>query len=74
MIIGDSFTEGFFVPMLLQNTGRVVWLLNDLCRFDWKWIDQLRPDEVWWMPTERFVVCVKGVRPTGLPQLSAKQQ
>ncbi len=74
MIIGDLFTEGFFAPMLLQNTGRVVWLLNDLCRFDWKWIDQLRPDEVWWMPTERFIVCAKGVRPVGLPPLTSASQ
>ena len=73
MIIGDLFTEGFFVPMLLQNTGRVVWLLNDLCRFDWKWIDQLRPDEVWWMPTERYIVCGKGVRPVGLPPLHVRR-
>ena len=74
MIIGDSFTEGFFVPMLLQDTGRVVWLLNNVCRFDWKWIDQFRPDEVWWMPTERFIVCGKGARPVGLPPLPATRQ
>jgi alginate O-acetyltransferase complex protein AlgJ len=74
MIIGDSFTEGFFVPMLLQDTGRVVWLLNNVCRFDWKWIDQLRPDEVWWMPTERFIVCGKGARPVGMPPLPAARQ
>jgi alginate O-acetyltransferase complex protein AlgJ len=68
MIIGDSFTAGFFVSMLLQHTGRVVWLHHRFCGFDWKWIDQIRPDEVWWMPTERFIVCGKGdVRPVGLP-------
>jgi alginate O-acetyltransferase complex protein AlgJ len=68
MIIGDSFTGDFFLSMLLQNTGRVVWLHHSFCGFDWKWIDQLRPDEVWWMPTERFIPCGKGgVRPVGLP-------
>ena len=56
--------------MLLQGTGRVVWLHHSFCGFDWKWIDQLRPDEVWWMPTERYIVCGKGgVRPVGMPPL-----
>ena len=50
MIIGDLFTGDFFLSMLLQDTGRVVWLHHSFCGFDWKWIDQLRPDEVWWMP------------------------
>jgi hypothetical protein len=25
MIIGDSFTEAYFAPMLLKHVGRVVW-------------------------------------------------
>jgi alginate O-acetyltransferase complex protein AlgJ len=70
MVIGDSFTAGFFVSMLLQHTGRVVWLHHRYCDFDWKWIDQFRPDEVWWMPTERFLVCGKNhPRPVGMPSL-----
>jgi hypothetical protein len=70
MIIGDSFTGDFFLSMLLQGTGRVVWLHHSFCGFDWKWINQLRPDEVWWMPTERYIVCGKGgVRPVGMPPL-----
>jgi hypothetical protein len=67
MIIGDSFTVAHFAPMLLQHTGRVVWMYHELCGFDWKWIDQFHPDEVWWMPTERYMLCGHGVRPVGLP-------
>lgn len=59
MIIGDSFTASFFPPMLLQHAGRVVWLFHYWCAFDWKWIDQFHPDEVWWMPTERYLICQK---------------
>ena len=59
MIIGDSFTASFFPPMLLQHAGRVVWLFHYWCAFDWKWIDQFHPDEVWWMPTERYSICQK---------------
>ncbi len=63
MIIGDSFTGGYFDRMLLQHVGRVVWLDRNHCGFDWKAIDKYRPDEVWWMPTERFLICGPGVRP-----------
>jgi alginate O-acetyltransferase complex protein AlgJ len=67
MIIGDSFTETYFAPFLLQNTGPVVWLHHRFCRFDWKWVDQFHPDEIWWMPTERYLLCDHGVRPVGMP-------
>ena len=63
MIIGDSFTEGDFTRMLLPHVGRVIWLYHRLCGFDWKWIDKYRPDEVWWTPTERAVLCEPGVHP-----------
>jgi alginate O-acetyltransferase complex protein AlgJ len=59
VIIGDSFTDSYFPPMLLRNAGRVVWLFHYWCAFDWKWIDQFHPDEVWWMPTERYLICQK---------------
>lgn len=63
MILGDSFTFGYFAPMLLQHAGRVVWMNHHLCRFDWKAIDRFHPDEVWWMPDERFLVCAPGAWP-----------
>jgi hypothetical protein len=53
--------------MVLQHAGRVVWLHHLLCGFDWKWIDQFHPDEVWWMPTERSILCGVGVTPSGFP-------
>ena len=71
MIIGDSFTENYFAPFLLQHTGRVVWLHHRFCRFDWKWIDEFHPDEIWWMPNERWLLCEQGGRPVGLPPQGA---
>ncbi len=65
MIIGDSFTGAHIEPMLLQHAGRVVWLASEHCGFDWSAIDRFRPDEVWWMPNERFLICDPGVRPRG---------
>ena len=63
MIFGDSFTGGYFPPMLLQHAGRVIWLAHHFCGFDWKAIDKFHPDEVWWMPNERFLICAPGARP-----------
>ena len=78
MIIGDSFTEGTvfspaWAPMLLQHTREMVWLHHRLCGFDWKWIEQFHPDEVWWMPTERVLVCAPGTVPNGFPSRVAQK-
>jgi alginate O-acetyltransferase complex protein AlgJ len=73
MIIGDSYTEALLPSMLLQHTGRVVWLHHQFCRFDWKWIEQFHPNEVWWMPTERYIFCRHGDRPVGLPRIAAER-
>jgi alginate O-acetyltransferase complex protein AlgJ len=63
MVIGDSFTQGYFPLMLSQHGGRAVWIHHQECGFDWKRIDAYRPDEVWWAPTERFLLCDPGVEP-----------
>jgi alginate O-acetyltransferase complex protein AlgJ len=63
LILGDSFTEAVFPPMLSQHAARVVWLHYRHCAFDWRLIDAFRPDEVWWMPTERGLYCEPGARP-----------
>jgi alginate O-acetyltransferase complex protein AlgJ len=63
MVFGDSFTQDYFARMLMQRAGRVVWLEYRKCGFDWKSIDRFHPDEVWWMPNERFLICDPGVRP-----------
>jgi alginate O-acetyltransferase complex protein AlgJ len=59
LVVGDSFTAGFFPPMLAQHVGRAIWVhYNDHgCRFDWSLIDKYRPDEVWWAPVERALIC-----------------
>jgi hypothetical protein len=63
MVIGDSFTAGYFPLMLSQHVGRAIWIHHHQCGFDWKLIDKFHPDEVWWAPTERFLLCDPGVRP-----------
>jgi alginate O-acetyltransferase complex protein AlgJ len=63
MVIGDSFTASYFPAMLSQHAGRAIWIHHHECGFDWKLIDKFRPDEVWWAPTERFLLCDPGVAP-----------
>ena len=63
MVIGDSFTASYFPPMLAEHVGRAIWLNHRECGFDWSLIDRFQPDEVWWVPTERFLICDEGVRP-----------
>ena len=57
LVIGDSFTRGFFAPMVLRHTGRLAWIHHDGCTLDWGWVAATAPDEVWWMPTERLLPC-----------------
>jgi alginate O-acetyltransferase complex protein AlgJ len=63
LVIGDSFTQSYFPLMLSQHGGRAIWIHHHECGFDWKLIDKFRPDEVWWAPTERFLLCDPGVVP-----------
>ena len=58
-MVGDSFTASFFPPMLAQHVGRAIWVHYDKhgCSFDWSLVDKYHPDEVWWAPVERALIC-----------------
>ena len=66
LIFGNSLTLDFFPPMLLQHVGSVIWIHHKYCGFDWRVIDEFRPDEVWWMPGERVFLCQHS--PIGFPE------
>ena len=57
LIIGDSFTGGLFPQLAALRAGHVTWVHHQRCGFDWAWIEQARPDEIWWLPTERLMPC-----------------
>ncbi len=63
MVVGDSFTASLFPPLLLAHVRKVVWAHHTQCDFDWRAIDRFHPDEVWWMPTERFLNCMPSTLP-----------
>jgi hypothetical protein len=64
LVVGDSFTASLFPPMLAPHVKKVAWAHDTQCDFDWQaMIDRYHPDEVWWMPTERFLNCMPRVLP-----------
>jgi alginate O-acetyltransferase complex protein AlgJ len=74
MLFGDSFTAALFDRMLLPHAARVIWLEHNRCGFDWTAIDRFYPDEVWWMPNERFLICNLGAEPAGFAAEDAAQE
>lgn len=58
MVVGDSFTQSLFTPLTLAHAGRFIWTHHLGCGLDWKWVEFFHPDEIWWMPTERALICV----------------
>ena len=71
LIIGDSFTAHLFPPMIAANGGRAFWIHHKLCQFDWAWLEKFKPDQVWYMPTERYMPCDLRRRPIGMPTRGA---
>ncbi|MBV9567661.1 MAG: hypothetical protein JO172_05945 [Hyphomicrobiales bacterium] len=63
LIIGDSFTAFYFPPYFARVAGRVVWMHQEDCRFDWNIVSSVKPEFVLLMPTERFARCPGGGRP-----------
>lgn len=57
LVLGDSFTLTFFAPLLVNSVGKLVWSHHEHCGFDWNLIKEIHPDEVWWIPTERYLIC-----------------
>ena len=63
LIIGDSYTALYFPPYFAHFAGRVVWMHQEDCRFDWNIVASVKPDFVLLIPTERFARCPGGGRP-----------
>jgi alginate O-acetyltransferase complex protein AlgJ len=64
-VVGDSFTDPQFTQMLRATAGQAVWFAHLGCTFDWQGLLALKPNEVWYMPVERFMVCKHNARPPG---------
>lgn len=71
LVVGDSFTASFFPPMLSQHVGRVIWVHYDThgCSFDLSLVEKYHPDEVWWAPVERALICESRADPGARAEL-----
>jgi hypothetical protein len=66
MVIGDSFSREWISNLVAAHAGKLVWLHHQQCNFDWKWVDMFKPNQVWYLPNERDMLCLPGSQPMGL--------
>lgn len=74
LIMGDSFTGGFWANLFVNSDASVVaWmhasrLVTGSCDFNFTDIERFAPDILIYARTERFFPCAAGDWPTGLPR------
>ncbi len=66
LVIGDSYTKWFFKDLVMRRTGHFIWIHHLDCGFDWKWVERFHPQLVWYMASERLLICYPGQHPAGL--------
>jgi alginate O-acetyltransferase complex protein AlgJ len=67
LILGDSFTRGFWLPFFLRTTVETIgWMHHSKCGFDFKDIERFAPTIVILAPTEREMPCDPTQWPLGL--------
>ncbi len=57
MVLGDSFTAGFWKRLLVGRASALAWMHHESCDFDAAAIDRFRPDILIYIPAERFLPC-----------------
>lgn len=57
MVIGDSFTQGFWRGLLAARASAYVWTHHRFCRFDMGEVERFKPDILIYAPTERSLPC-----------------
>jgi hypothetical protein len=57
LVIGDSFTRGFWQDYFALHAGRYVWVHHEQCGFKQSVVDAAKPDIVILAPTERQMFC-----------------
>jgi alginate O-acetyltransferase complex protein AlgJ len=57
LVIGDSFTQGFWQDYFALRAGRYLWMHHEQCRFAMSVVESHMPDIVILAPTERLMFC-----------------
>ena len=60
IVIGDSFTRGFWQDYFALHAGKYVWMHHELCGFAMSVVERERPDIVVLAPAERQMFCFGG--------------
>ena len=60
LVIGDSFTRGFWQDYFALRTGRYVWIHHEQCGFKPSVVESYAPDIVVLAPVERQMFCFGG--------------
>jgi len=67
LVIGDSYAAEYLPVWLTPALGRLAFVHHRACGFDWRAVEQVRPDYVILMPAERELGCQDGRRPVNRP-------
>jgi alginate O-acetyltransferase complex protein AlgJ len=57
LVLGDSFTQGFWQDYFSLHVSRYVWIHHELCGFAVRVVEAYDPDVVVLAPTERQMFC-----------------
>lgn len=57
LVIGDSFTQGFWRGWLAYRASAYGWTHHRYCRFDMGAVERFKPDILIYAPTERAMQC-----------------
>ncbi|MBV8850771.1 MAG: hypothetical protein JOZ16_14440 [Methylobacteriaceae bacterium] len=60
VVIGDSFTRGFWQDYFAMHVGRYVWIHHELCGFAASVVEAYQPEFVVLAPVERQMFCRRG--------------
>jgi hypothetical protein len=59
LVIGDSFTRGFWQDYFSLHAGRYIWMHHELCGFAIGVVENHAPDVVILAPAERQMFCAE---------------
>jgi alginate O-acetyltransferase complex protein AlgJ len=57
LVIGDSFTRGFWQDYFILHAGKYIWMHHELCSFAIRVVESHAPDVVILAPAERQMFC-----------------
>jgi len=57
LVIGDSFTRGFWQDYFGLHAGKYIWMHHELCGFAVSVVERYAPDVVILAPAERQMFC-----------------